>query len=217
MSLLARQVHCLSATTPLKTGKPPWCYPRQAEFWKLCCTSWCAAYIMDIGLPSRSRLAVNDSLWRLGRRLVRLPGLALGHSPWRGDILLLNYSRKIIRAGSNHAPGPLPFQQRTNTSCYLAIPTHGFTVVLSVFWGTPPAKPLKWKSVSNRLGARLRQRWTEPTGGKPRLSCAWIRLVLSDIIKTSFSFFSQCSVFRHRVWFLFWFCMGKQKTLLPFR
>src|SRR3989442_11104009 len=64
----------------------------------------------------------------------------------------------------------MPFQQRTNTSCYLAIPTHGFTVVLSVFRGTPPAKPLKCKSVSNRLGARFRQRWTESTGGKPRLS-----------------------------------------------
>src|SRR5438552_19133838 len=25
-----------------KTGKSPWCCPRQAEFWKLCCTSWCA-------------------------------------------------------------------------------------------------------------------------------------------------------------------------------
>src|SRR5437016_11476340 len=83
---------------------------------------------------------------------------------------------------------PMPFQQRTNTSCYLAIPTHGFTVVLSVFRGTPPAKPLKCKR--NRLGARFRQRWTESTGGKPRLSCVRIRLVLSDIIKTSFSFFS---------------------------
>src|ERR1035437_3251263 len=85
---------------------------------------------------------------------------------------------------------PMPFQQRTNTSCYLAIPTHGFTVVLSVFRGTPPAKPLKCKSVSNCLGARFRQRWAESTGGKPRLSCASIRLVLSDIIKTSFSFCS---------------------------
>src|SRR3989442_13900089 len=64
----------------------------------------------------------------------------------------------------------MPFQQRTNTSCYLAIPTHGFTVVLSVFRGTPLAKPLKCKSVSNRLGARFRQRRTGPTGGKPRLS-----------------------------------------------
>src|SRR6267142_7245442 len=98
----------------------------------------------------------------------------------------------------------MPFQQRTNTSCYLAIPTHGFTVVLSVFRGTPLAKPLKCKSVSNRLGARFRQRWTESTGGKPRLSCASIRLVLSDIIKTSFSFFSQCSAFRKE----FRFCFG---------
>src|SRR5437867_3483736 len=97
----------------------------------------------------------------------------------------------------------MPFQQRTNTSCYLAIPTHGFTVVLSVFRGTPPAKPLICKSVSNRLGARFRQRWTDSTGGKPRLSCASIRLLLSDIIKTSFSFFSQCSAFRYQVHFCF--------------
>ncbi len=32
------------------------------------------------------------------------------------------------------------------TSCYPVIATHGFTVVLSVFGGTPPAKPLKYKS-----------------------------------------------------------------------
>jgi len=39
----------------------------------------------------------------------------------------------------------MPFQQRTNTSCYLAIPTRGFTAALSVFRGTPPAKPLDCK------------------------------------------------------------------------
>ena len=34
-------------------------------------------------------------------KLVRLPGVAPGHSPWRGDILLLNHSRKESkRAGS---------------------------------------------------------------------------------------------------------------------
>ena len=86
---------------------------------------------------------------------------------------------------------PMPFQQRTNTSCYLAIPTHGFTVVLSVFWGTPPAKPLNCKSVSNRLGARIRSVWAHHTGGTPRRSCDRLRLALSDIIKTSFSFHSQ--------------------------
>src|SRR5437870_2840987 len=85
---------------------------------------------------------------------------------------LLNHSRGKVKGREQSRSRPMPFQQRTNTSCYLAIPTHGFTVVLSVFRGTPPAKPLKCKSVSNRLGARFRQRWTESTGGKPRLSCA---------------------------------------------
>jgi len=119
-----------------------------------------------------------------------------------------------------------------------------------VFWGTPPAKPLKCKSVSNRLGppsrsaadlmsarcacfggagARFRQRWTESTGRKPRLSCpssvvalarrrmdASIRLVLSDIIKTSFSFYSQCSAFRYQVSLLLRFCTGKQKPCFHF-
>jgi hypothetical protein len=40
----------------------------------------------------------------------------------------------------------MPFQQRTNTSCYLAIPTRGFTAAVSVFGGTPPVKPLICKS-----------------------------------------------------------------------
>src|SRR2546429_3986155 len=100
--------------------------------------------------------------------LVRLPGVAPGHPPWRGDILLLNHSRRKVKGPeASLRLRPMPFQQRTNTSCYLAIPTHGFTVVLSVFRGTPPAKPLNCKSVSNRLGARFRQRRTESTGGKP--------------------------------------------------
>lgn len=86
----------------------------------------------------------------------------------------------------------MPFQQRTNTSCYLVeIPTHGFTVVLSVFRGTPPAKPLNCKSVSNRLGARSRPAWAYHTGGTFIRSCAWIRLALSDIIKTSLCYHSR--------------------------
>jgi hypothetical protein len=87
--------------------------------------------------------------------------------------------------------GALPFQQRTNTSCYLSIPTHGFTVVLSVFGGTPPAKPLDCKSVSNRFGARIRSAWTHHTGGTLWHSCDRIRLALSDIIKMSLSYHSQ--------------------------
>ncbi len=72
-----------------KTGKSPWCCPRQAEFWRLCRTGWCATY------------------WKM----VRLPGIASGWWPCAstsvaGDILLLNHSREIERAGSVHAPGP---------------------------------------------------------------------------------------------------------------
>ena len=120
---------------------------------------------------------------------MRLPGVAPGHPPWRGDILLLNYNREIKKAGSNHAPGPC--HNKEHTSCYLAIPTHGFTVVLSVFWGTPPAKPLNCKSISNRFGARIRSVWAHHTGGTPRHSCDRFRLALSDIIKTSLSFHPQ--------------------------
>src|SRR2546423_3075068 len=90
----------------------------------------------------------------------------------------------------------MPFQQRTNTPCYLAIPTHGFTVVLSVFRGTPPAKPLDWKIRLNSAGALCGDQWIEPTGGEPRLSRAFLCFVPGDIIKTSLYFDSQCYAFR---------------------
>src|SRR6187551_851199 len=104
----------------------------------------------------------------------------------------------------------MPFQQRTNTSCYLAIPTHGFTVVLSVFRGTPPTKPLKCKSVSNRLGARIRSAWAHHTGGTLFRSCASIRLVLSDITRTSLSYRSQLL---HLSFAAIAACFEQQKTL----
>jgi hypothetical protein len=72
-----------------------------------------------------------------------------------------------------------------------AIPARGFTAAVSVFRGTPPPKPLICKSVSNRLGARLRSAWANPNGGMPRHSCALIRLALSDIIETSLCYCSQ--------------------------
>jgi len=69
-------------------------------------------------------------------------------------------------------------------------PTRGFTAAVSVFMGTPPAKPLICKSVLIRSGARIRQRWAHPTGGKPLPSCANFDFVLRDIIKTSFFYVS---------------------------
>jgi hypothetical protein len=53
-----------------------------------------------------------------------------------------------------------------------SIPTRGFTAVVSVFRGTPPAKPLICKSVANHPGALLSDRWADPAGGKRWLSCA---------------------------------------------
>ena len=72
-----------------------------------------------------------------------------------------------------------------------SIPARGFTAAVSVFRGTPPPKPLICKFVSNQIGARLRSRWADPTGGMPRHSCALIRLALSDIIEMSLCYRSQ--------------------------
>jgi len=72
-----------------------------------------------------------------------------------------------------------------------SIPTRGFTAAVSVFRGTPPAKPLICKSVSIRLGALVSDPWAAPTGEEFCILCAISNLVLRDIIKTSFYFVSQ--------------------------
>jgi hypothetical protein len=78
-----------------------------------------------------------------------------------------------------------------------SIPTRGFTAAVSVFIGTPPAKPLKCKSVSNHLGgALMSDLWADPTGEEFCILCAIFSFVLSDIIETSF--FSVHSQFTFR-------------------
>ena len=72
-----------------------------------------------------------------------------------------------------------------------AIPTRGFTAAVSVFMGTPPAKPLICKSVSNHLGALISDLWANPAGEEFFILCAIFNLVLSDIIKTSLYVGSQ--------------------------
>ena len=119
-------------------GKSPWCCPRQAEFWRLCCTSWCATYI----------------------RLVRLRGIAPRPSPWQGDILLLNHSREIKGAGSYLLPARAISTKNKHLLAIYLIPTRGFTAAVSVFRGTPPPKPLECKFWLNTIGALLCDRWT---------------------------------------------------------
>ena len=86
---------------------------------------------------------------------MRLPGVAPGHPPCRGDILLLNYNREIKRAGSDHAPGPCHFNKEQTP---LAILRYQPTVSRWFFRCLGVhllKKPLKYKSVSNRFGARF--------------------------------------------------------------
>src|SRR5258708_2829474 len=72
-----------------------------------------------------------------------------------------------------------------------SIPTRGFTAAVSVFMGTPPAKPLDCKIWVDTSGALFFDRWADPTGGEPRLSCARICFASVDIIEMSLSFRSQ--------------------------
>jgi hypothetical protein len=88
----------------------------------------------------------------------------------------------------------MPFQQRTNTSCYLAIPTRGFTAVLSVFGGTPPAKPLKCKIRFVVPGAAIDRSWAHHAGDDSKLVLAKFNLPPEDI--TWMSYFSCSQIIR---------------------
>jgi len=111
--------------------------------------------------------------------------------PWRGGILAVKSQPRKLK-GTGAFALPAPAISIKNKHLLLACATnprfHGGCFGV---WGTPPPKPLNCKSVSNRLGARLRSRWADPTGGTPWHSCALIRLALSDIIKTSRCYRSQ--------------------------
>ena len=82
--------------------------------------------------------------------------------------------------------GPCHFNKEQTPLEIYAIPTRGFTAVVSVFIGTPPAKPLKCKVCSNQLGALMSDLRADPTGEEFCILCAIFSFVLSDIIETSF-------------------------------
>lgn len=147
--LQGRCIACLPR--PREIGTPPRCCPEHAEFWRLCCASWRSAY----------------------GKLVRLPGIAPGHPPWRGGILAVkSQPRKLKGPEASLLPAHAISTKNKHLLVIYSIPARGFTAAVSVFRGTPPPKPLNCKSVSNPLGARLRSRWADPTGGTPRHSCA---------------------------------------------
>jgi hypothetical protein len=125
--------------------------------------------------------------------LVRLPGIAPGHPRWQQGILLLNHNRESKGPGTFALPARAISTKNKHLLVIYSIPTRGFTAALSVFRGTPPPKPLDCKIRLNTSGALLCDRWTESTGGEPRLSRAIFDFVSIDIIEMSPLFRSQVS------------------------
>src|SRR6267154_6861881 len=107
----------------------------------------------------------------------------------------------------------MPFQQRTNTSCYLAMPTRGFTAVVSVFGGTPPPKPLKCKIRFALSGGAMDHTWANHTGDDSKPVFTKFNLPPDDITRMSCCSCSQ-TISLSLSLFVFRFRGGKQKTLL---
>ena len=164
--MLPHQLACRASALlvchdPGKIGTPSRCCPEQAEFWRLGRASWRPAYQMGCGWNELRPVAVRKHL--------------------------LNHNREIKRAGSVIAPPAHAISKKNKHLLVVySTPTRGFTAAVSVFMGTPPAKPLICKSVSNQLGALWSDLWADPTGEEFCILCAIFSFVLSDIIETSF-------------------------------
>ena len=111
-----------------------------------------------------SERSFGNSVAQAGARPVRI-GVVQGSGQWWPSA-----RTEIKRAGSFARPARAISIKNKHLLVIYSIPARGFTAAVSVFRGTPPPKPLNCKSVSNQSGARLRSRWADPTGGKPRLS-----------------------------------------------
>jgi hypothetical protein len=132
--------------------------------------------------------------------LVRLPGIAPGRAPWQEAILLLNHKgREIKRAGSFVLPARAISIKNKHLLVIYSIPTRGFTAAVSVFMGTPPAKPLNCKSVSNHVGALISDLWADPTGEEFCILCAILVCAVRHHLDVVFFLFTDYSPF---VWLL---------------
>jgi hypothetical protein len=95
-----------------------------------------------------------------------------------------------------------------------SIPTRGFTAAVSVFRGTPPAKPLicKFKIRLVRLGNANFRSWAHPTGEASLLVLAKFKLSPEDIIKMPLCSYSQI-LYLSSLLVSIQALQGKQKTL----
>ena len=113
---------------------------------------------------------------------MRLPGIAPGRAPWQEAILLLNHNRESKRAESYVLPARSISIKNKHLLVIYSIPTRGFTAVVSVFRGTPPAKPLIAKNRVLHPGAAFDHSWAHPVGGQPKLACFKFAIAPGDII-----------------------------------
>ena len=113
---------------------------------------------------------------------MRLPGIAPGRAPWQEAILLLNHNRESKRAGSFVLPAHAISIKNKHLLVIYSIPTRGFTAVVSVFRGTPLAKPLIAKNRVLHPGAAFDLSRAHLIGGQPKLACFKFAIAPGDII-----------------------------------
>ncbi len=121
---------------------------RQAEFWRLCRTGWCATY------------------WKKAL----LPGIAPGGWPCASTSVAGRHSalksqpRKLKGPGVFMLPARAISTKNKHLLAIYSIPARGFTAAVSVFRGTPPPKPFNCKIWSKRPGACFGDQWAHPIG-----------------------------------------------------
>ena len=126
--------------------------------------------------------------------MVRLPGIAPGLPPWQGGILLFrSQPRKLKGPGALTLPAHAISTKNKHLLVIYSIPTRGFTAAVSVFRGTPPAKPLICKSKIRlvRLRDTVFRSWADPTGEAFLLVLANFNLSPEDITWMSLCSYSQ--------------------------
>src|SRR5208282_2792456 len=126
--------------------------------------------------------------------MVWLPGVAPGLPPWRGGILLLkSQPRKLKGPEAFRLPAHAISTKNKHPLVIYSIPTRGFTAAVSVFRGTPPAKPSICKS-KMRLACRsdaVFWSWAELIGEASLLVLAKLNLSPEDITWMSLCSYSQ--------------------------
>ena len=101
--------------------------------------------------------------------------------------------RKLRGPGAFRLPAHAISTKNKHLLAIYSIPTRGFTAAVSVFRGTPPAKPLICKSKIRlvRLGDAVFRLWADPTGEASVLVLAKFKLSPKDITWMSLYFSSQ--------------------------